>query len=87
MNDGITELAMLLKQRDNPKGFEVSIATVIQSRPLQLKLSDKIFLGKEYNNLIVSSTLYTNAPEINDSIIVLPMQNGSLWYAIDKAVI
>ena len=56
-NDKLTELAMLFKARDNPKNYEPCIGVVVQESPLVLKVEDKLFLSKEYNNVVWSSEI------------------------------
>lgn len=127
MADRITELALLLKERDNPQSFDITTAIVIESEPLTLKTGNKIFLSKEYNNLVISASLLKNYSfnadfthvsgqttavndggegasthlhdlqnfkatvrirdnifNVGDLIIVVPIADGNLWYAIDK---
>jgi len=109
--DKITELAQLFKARDNPSLYEITTATVVSISPVVFKISDKIFLSKEYNNLILSASMFKNTRKIkienivssptitslegelnytedtfkeNDEILVIPIGNGEMWYAIDK---
>jgi len=127
--DKLTEMAMMFKQRDNIVLYEITTAKVISIDPVVFKLSDKIFLSKEYNNLILSASIFKNYTrkikvenlvsetdsvsdggdgasshkhnlttfngdlsyiedgfKMGDEIIVIPLGNGSLWYAIDKGV-
>lgn len=56
-NDKLSELAMLFKERDNPQNFEPCIGVVVQESPLVLKVEDKLFLSKEYNNVVWSSEI------------------------------
>lgn len=57
MENPIMDLAMLFKERDNPETFGPCTAKVISINPLKLKMQDKIFLGGEYNNLIISDAI------------------------------
>ena len=109
--DKITELAQLFKARDNPSSYEITTAKVISISPIVFKISDKIFLSKEYGNLVMSASMFkstrkikieniTSSPTItsiegelsytedafkeNDEILVIPISNGEMWYAIDK---
>ena len=109
--DKITELAQLFKARDNPSLYEITTATVVSISPVVFKISDKIFLSKEYNNLILSASMFKSTRKIkienivsspiitsiegelnytedtfkeNDEILVIPIGNGEMWYAIDK---
>lgn len=55
--DGATRIAQMLRNRDNPDEFGPCTAKVISINPLKLKMQDKIFLGGEYNNLIISDAI------------------------------
>jgi len=88
--DKITELAYMFKNRDNIAPYEVTTATLINKNPITLKLSEKIFLSKEYKNLILTETVYNKIQNVDMSIgieiLVIPIGNGEMWYAIDKVV-
>ncbi len=85
--DGYTRLAMLFKERNNPNLMEITTAKVISTSPISLKVGEKIFLGREYNNLIITETVSKSSLTNGDVVLVIPTGNGSLWYAIDKVVI
>lgn len=85
--DGYTRLAMLFKERNNPSLMEITTAKVISTSPISLKVGEKIFLGREYNNLIITETVSKSSLTNGDAVLVIPTGNGSLWYAIDKVVI
>ena len=88
--DKLTEFAHMFKARDNIQGYEVTTATLINKNPITLKLGEKVFLSKEYKNLILTETIYNKVLDINTSIgieiMVVPLDNGEMWYAIDKVV-
>jgi len=88
--DKLTEMAMMFKQRDNIAPYDITTAKLISKTPLVLKLSEKLFLSKDYKNLILTETVYNkillDTTNIGAEIIVIPLGNGSLWYAIDKVV-
>ena len=88
--DKLTELALMFKERDNTPPYDITTAKLISKSPLVLKLSEKLFLSKEYENLVLSETVYNkillDTTSIGIEIIVIPLGNGSLWYAIDKVV-
>ena len=88
--DKITELALLFKARDNISPFETTTAILIDKNPITLKLSEKVFLSKEYSNLILTETIYKKIQltdtNIGTEIMVIPLSNGGMWYAIDKVV-
>lgn len=88
--DKMTEFAELFKARDNPSPYEITTAILISKNPLTLKLSEKVFLSKEYSNLILTENIYNKIQDINTTIgteiMVGPISNGEMWYAIDKVV-
>lgn len=88
--DKVTELAMLFRDRDNLENFQISTAVLINKSPIVLKLSETVFLSKEYENLILSETIHNKIIDINTNVgtevIVVPISSGSMWYAIDKVV-
>jgi len=86
--DKLTEFALLFKARDNVQVFETTTATLISKNPIVLRLADKLFLSKEYSNLILTETIYTKIQDssvgLNSEILVVPIADGEMWYAIDK---
>ena len=88
--DKITELAHLFKARDNIKGYDITTATLINKNPITLKLAEKVFLSKAYSNLILTETIYNKIQNVSTNtgieILVIPLGNGNMWYAIDKVV-
>lgn len=85
--DGYTGIATLFKERNNPSLMEITTSKVISTNPILLKVGEKIFLGREYNNLIITETVSKSSLINGDAVLVIPTGNGSLWYAIDKVVI
>lgn len=93
--DAYTKLAKTLIERfENPQLWSLGTAVIISLNPFTLKYNDKIFLGREFDNLMVSDKIYyqlkNNTGErkfnIGDNIIVLPTQDGNMWYAMDRGV-
>ena len=88
--DKLTEFALLFKARDNVDTFGVTTATLISKSPIVLRLADKLFLSKEYSNLILTDNIYKKIQDssvgLNSEILVVPISNGEMWYAIDKVV-
>ena len=88
--DKLTEFALLFKARDNVQAFETTTATLISKNPIVLRLADKLFLSKDYSNLILTENIYNKIQDssvgLNSEILVVPISNGEMWYAIDKVV-
>lgn len=85
--DQISEMAKLFKERDNLTPFAPCVAVLIQSSPMVLKISDKIFLSKEYENLMVSKPLSIRLQtEQIKNVLVVPSGDGNTWYAIEEVI-
>lgn len=56
-NDMITDFAMLFKERENPQTHQPCTAVVVSESPLVLKVEDRLFLSKEYNNVCWSKSI------------------------------
>lgn len=78
----LTELATFFKERDNKDFFGIQTAEVISINPIVMKLSEKVFLSKEYENLKIAEGLTVS--QVGDELIVIPTLKGDLWYAIAK---
>jgi len=57
MDDKLTELAGLFKERDNPSPFQIGTAFVVQESPLVLKTEDSVFISANYNNVVWSKSI------------------------------
>lgn len=78
----LTELATFFKERDNKDFFGIQTAEVISINPIVMKLSEKVFLSNEYENLKIAEGL--TASQVGDELIVIPTLKGDLWYAVAK---
>lgn len=56
-NDKVTEFAMLFKERENPQTHQPCTAVVVNESPLVLKVENRLFLSKEYNNVCWSKSI------------------------------
>lgn len=84
--NGITELAKLFKQRENPNLLGVCLGTVVNLPPdLSIKLNEKITLTPK--NLILSETLSLKELTSGDKVIIIPSTNEQLFFVLDKAVV
>lgn len=85
--DQVSEMAKLFKERDNLTPFAPCVAVLIQSNPIILKISDKLFLSKEYENLMVLKPLSIRLQtEQIKNILVVPSSDGNTWYAIEEVI-
>lgn len=129
-NDGLTELAMLFKERDSKKNLSITTGKVVSPLPKpRIMLDDVILLDS--SNLVFASHLingyerrlkfkesdwgittevndggqgasshkhfvnltnvdalieWTDTLKQGDEVILIPVQDGQLYYVIDKAV-
>lgn len=85
--DQITTLAKLFKERDNLTPFSPCVASLIQSNPVVLKISDTLFLSKEYENLMILKPLSIRLQtEQIKNVLVVPSGNGDMWYAVEEVI-
>ena len=83
-HDGITELAMLLKSRDNKPTPSPGIGVVLSIGPdPRIRLNEYIILDREQ---LVFSQQLANSMLVGDEVILIPVTDGQLYFAIDKAV-
>lgn len=81
--DGITELAIMLKQRDNKIPTGVITGTVASTSPPRVSISDRIVASG--SNLIIANS-YRNSMQKGDPVIVIASNDNQKYYVIDKAV-
>lgn len=80
--DGLTRLAMMLKERDPKTPPSITTGFVVSPPPdPRIRLNDIIVLENE-NLVFTSRTDY----EAGDEVILIPVPDGQLYYVIDKAV-
>lgn len=88
--DGITELAKLLKARDNPQIPSINIGIIISPLPnIEVSLGNKIILNKDH--LYISSHIYNHYKNIdetylnaNDKVMLIPTSDEQMYYLVDK---
>ena len=89
--DGVSRLAALLKDRENVENFNISTVTLISKSPVSFRVSDKLFINKEYGNMVLSSSVseYVSRETTvsGEVFIAIPTPDGNTWFVIDKAVI
>lgn len=85
--DGITEMAMMFKERENVKSELIVVGKVLQVAPLKVADGDEISVD-EGDELIVTKTIKTliqsGELKINDRVFMIS-DNGK-YVAIDKVV-
>lgn len=77
--DGIVELAMIIKERDNPS---------VQGIGVGLVFLDEGALKVRFNGFTLDNTLYIKASHVRlvegDSVIVIPSAENQIYYIIGK---
>lgn len=77
--DGIVELAMIIKERDNPS---------VQGIGVGLVFLDEGALKVRFNGFTLDNTLYIKASHVGlvegDSVIVIPSAGNQIYYIIGK---
>jgi len=82
--DGFSELAKMLKERDNKLYSGPQVGKVVTSPPnIKVSLGDSIFLEKE--DLVIGSSVLVNLVD-GDEVILFPSGAHQIYYLIDKAV-
>lgn len=83
--DGITELAKLLKERENRDYLGPQIGTVVNPLPnIKIRMGEKILLTSSH--LIIASRLTEIELQSGDEVILIPSTDGQRYCAIDKVV-
>lgn len=83
--DGISELAMLFRERDNKEYMGPLVGTVVSPLPnIKIRIVEKILLTGRH--LIIASKLTEMELQPGDEVILIPTTGSQRYYAIDKAV-
>ena len=76
--DGITELAKLLKERENETGYSPVFGTIIELPNTKIRISDKIILNDSYIKALFDYKQQTSDQEyiyLGCEVVLLPYQN------------
>ena len=76
--DGITELAKLLKERENESGYSPVFGTIIELPNTKIHISDKIILNDSYIKALFDFKQRNNDNEyiyLGCEVVLLPYQN------------
>ncbi|WP_089986024.1 hypothetical protein [Lysinibacillus fusiformis] len=87
MADGITEIAMMFKERENVKSEFIVVGKVLQTAPLKVADGAEISVD-EGDELIVTKTIKTliQSGELKIDDKVLMISDNGKYAAIDKVV-
>lgn len=76
--DGITELAKILRERDNPPVQGVGVGAVVTADPLSVRFNGFVL---DARNSVVSGHVVL---EDGDSVIVIPSADNVKYYIVGK---
>ena len=83
--DGITELAKLLKERENEKGYSPVFGTIIELPNTKIRISDKIILTDSYIKTLFDFKQQNSDNEyiyLGTEVLLLPYQNNQRFILI-----
>ena len=83
--DGITELAKLLKERENEKGYSPIFGKIIELPNTKIRISDKIILTDSYIKTLFDFKLQNSDNEyiyLGAEVLLLPYQNNQRFILI-----
>ena len=87
--NGITELAKLLKERENSDGYSPMFGTVIELPNTKIRISDKVILTDSYLTLCINlKELNADGEYINlgKTVVLLPYSNGQKFIVIGVVI-
>ena len=76
--DGITELAKLLKERENETGYSPVFGTIIELPNTKIRISDKIILNDSYIKSLFDfkqKNIDNEYIYLGSEVVLLPYQN------------
>ena len=83
--DGITELAKLLKERENEAGYSPVFGTIIELPNTKIRISDKIILNDSYIKALFDYKQQNIDNEyiyLGSEVVLLPYQNHQKFIMI-----
>ena len=83
--DGITELAKLLKERENEQGYSPVFGTIIELPNTKIRISDKIILTDSYIKALFDFKQQNSDHEyiyLGCEVVLLPYQNHQKFIMI-----
>ena len=87
--NGITELAKLLKERENSDGHSPMFGTVIELPNTKIRISDKVILTDSHLTLCINlkeknaDSEYIN---LGKTVVLLPFANGQKFIVIGVVI-
>lgn len=87
--NGITELAKLLKERENSDGYSPMFGTVIELPNTKIRISDKVILTESHLTLCINlkeqnaDGKYIN---LGKTVVLLPYSSGQKFIVIGVVI-
>ena len=89
MNNGITELAKMLKDRDNPKAYTPTFGIIISLPIVKIKISDLIILSSEHITSCINlldTDKDGNYINIGKKVVLLPYNDYQKYIVIGVVI-
>lgn len=83
--NGITELAKLLKERENSEGYSPMFGTVIELPSTKIRINDKVILTDSHITLCMNLKEQNADGEyinLGKTVVLLPYANGQKFIVI-----
>ena len=83
--NGITELAKLLKERENSDSYSPMFGTVIELPNTKIRISDKVILTESHLTLCINLKEQNADGEyinLGKTVVLLPYENGQKFIVI-----
>lgn len=87
--NGITELAKLLKERENSDGYSPMFGTVIELANTKIRISDKVILTDSHLTLCINLKEKNADGEyinLGKTVVLLPYANGQKFIVIGVVI-
>ncbi len=87
--NGITELAKLLKERENSDGYAPMFGTVIELPSTKIRISDKVILTDSHITLCINLKEQNADGEyinLGKTVVLLPYANGQKFIVIGVVI-
>ena len=87
--NGITELAKLLKERENSGGYSPMFGTVIELANTTIRISDKVILTDSHLTLCINLKEKNADGEyinLGKTVVLLPYANGQKFIVIGVVI-
>ena len=87
--NGITELAKMLKERENSNGYSPMFGTVIELPSTKIRINDKVILTDSHLTLCINLKEQNADGEyinLGKTVVLLPYANGQKFIVIGVVI-